>query len=100
MDHIHRLSQERTHFQTQLARHPWSDREAATRIRAITAELEVCWAEVRRRRVAQRVRLEAALGINPSAFEEADQQELPQKVLSTTRTRASGRRFLPLAYAS
>src|SRR5690348_5206802 len=69
MEQIHRLNQERTLLQARLARHPWSDREAAARIRAIATELEVCWTRVRRERATRRVQLEASLGIDPAAGE-------------------------------
>lgn len=76
MEQIHRLNQERTLLQTRLARHPWSDREAAARIRAIATELEVCWTRVRRERATQRVQLEASLGIDPAAREASEHRRL------------------------
>lgn len=96
MSTIHRLSQERAQLQIRLSRHPWSDREAAARIQAITGELDSCWAEVRRRRAAQRVRLEEALGVDPAAFGTTSQQETPEEVPARPRRR----RHLWLAYAS
>jgi hypothetical protein len=100
MGTIHHLSQERAQLQIQLSRHPWSDREAAARIQAITSELESCWAEVRRRRAAQRVRLEEALGVDPAAFEKTGQQEAQPETLQQTQPKRGRGPRLWLAHAS
>lgn len=99
MGTIHRLSLERSQLQTGLVQHPWSDREAAARIRAITTELEACWAEIRRIRAAQRVRMEEALGIDPVACQQREPQA-KQRALRTERPNVSKHRHLPLAVAS
>ena len=99
MGAIHRLSQERNQLQARLARHPWSEREAAARIRAITSELDSRWAEVRRSRAVQRVRMEEALGIDPAARPQSNPQAT-RRARRTERTQAKKHRFLPLAVAS
>ena len=65
LNEINRLTEERGKLQVALAQHPWSNREAAQRIREITAELEMCWTELRRVRAARRVRMEEALCVHP-----------------------------------
>jgi|GEM_PF-1542305 len=65
MNDINRLTEERTRLQADLARHPWSNREAAQRVREITAELDTLWTHLRRVRAARRVRMEEALGVHP-----------------------------------
>ena len=99
METIHGLSLERGELQARLARHPWSDREAAARIQKITMELESCWAEVRRRRAAQRVRMEEALGVDPVACQPPEQQASEQ-VRQTQREQLKKPRRLPLTCAS
>lgn len=99
MEQIHRLNQERTLLQTRLARHPWRDREAAARLRDIAAELEACWAQVRRERATQRVQLEAALGIDPAAGEKP-QRRLSEAVGEGMSKQARKRHRVPLPCAS
>jgi seryl-tRNA synthetase len=65
MNEINRLTEERNRLQSELARHPWSNREAAQRVREITAELDTLWTQLRRIRAARRVRMEEALGVHP-----------------------------------
>lgn len=100
MECIHRLSQERSQLQIQLSQHPWSDREAASRIQAITTELEACWAEVRRGRATRRVRMEEALGVDPASCPKTEDQSPQSAPHQTTQSRASQRKRRLLAYAS
>jgi seryl-tRNA synthetase len=65
MSEINQLTEERNRLQSSLARHPWSNREAAQRVREITAELDTLWAQLRQARAARRVRMEEALGVHP-----------------------------------
>ncbi len=65
MNDINQLNDERTRLQADLALHPWSNREAAQRVREITAELDDLWTQLRRARAARRVRMEEALGVHP-----------------------------------
>ena len=65
MSEINRLTEERTRLQSSLARHPWSNREAAQRVRDITAQLDTLWSQLRQARAARRVRMEEALGVHP-----------------------------------
>ena len=65
MNEINHLTEERNKLQSELARHPWSNREAAQRVREITAELDTLWTQLRRARAARRVRMEEALGVHP-----------------------------------
>ena len=65
MTEINRLTEERTRLQSSLARHPWSNREAAQRVRDITAQLDTLWSQLRQARAARRVRMEEALGVHP-----------------------------------
>ena len=65
MSEINTLTEERTRLQIALARHPWSNQDAAKRVREITAELDMLWAQLRQARAARRVRMEEALGVHP-----------------------------------
>ncbi len=65
MSEINKLTEERNRLQSSLARHPWSNREAAQRVREITAELDTLWSQLRQARAARRVRMEEALGVHP-----------------------------------
>src|SRR5215472_15144369 len=65
MSEINQLTEERNRLQSSLSRHPWSNREAALRVREITAELETRWGQLRQARAVQRVRMEEALGVHP-----------------------------------
>ncbi len=65
MNQINQLTEERNKLQSELARHPWSNQEAAQRVREITAELDTLWTQLRRARAARRVRMEEALGVHP-----------------------------------
>ena len=65
MSEINRLTEERNKLQSDLARHPWGNREASQRVREITEELDALWTQVRRARAARRVRMEEALGVHP-----------------------------------
>ncbi len=77
MNEINRLTEERNKLQSELARHPWSNQEAAQRVREITAELDTLWTQLRRARAARRVRMEEALGVHPvdEAPRSADKDE-------------------------
>jgi hypothetical protein len=66
LETIQQLSEERYILRLRLAEHPLSDHAAAQRMRMITSQLKVLWAEVRRVRAARRVQLEEALGVDPS----------------------------------
>ena len=99
MEQIHRLNQERTLLQARLARHPWSDSEAAARIRAIATELEVCWTQVRSERATRRVQLEASLGIDPAAGEASERRQL-QATQEHASQQARKRHRIPLPCAS
>ena len=100
MERIHRLSQERSAHQTRLARHPWSDREAAPRIRAIASELGACWAEARHERAARRVRLETALGVDPAVCEEPQRRQSHVSAHEDTHQQARKRHRISLPCAS
>ena len=63
---IERLNQDRQALHARLAEHLSSERQAAQRLRAIGADLNRLWAEVRRLRAARRVELEEALGVGAS----------------------------------
>jgi seryl-tRNA synthetase len=65
MNEINRLTDERNRLQSELARHPWGNREAAQRVREMSEELDALWTQLRRARAAQRVRIEEALGVHP-----------------------------------
>lgn len=65
MNEINRLTEERNKLQSELARHPWGNREAAQRVREMTEELDTLWTQLRRARAARRVRIEEALGVHP-----------------------------------
>ena len=65
MNEINRLTEERNKLQSELVRHPWGNREASQRVRAMTEELDALWTQLRRARAARRVRIEEALGVHP-----------------------------------
>lgn len=65
MEEINRLTEERNRLQSSLVKNPWSNREAAQRVRDITAQLEILWVQLRQARAARRVRMEEALGVHP-----------------------------------
>lgn len=65
MTEINRLTAERTRLQSSLSRHPWSNHEAAQRVRDITVQLDTLWSQLRQARAARRVRMEEALGVHP-----------------------------------
>jgi len=65
MSEINQLTEERNQLQSSLARHPWSNREDAQRVREITAKLDTLWAKLRQARAIRRVRMEEALGVHP-----------------------------------
>jgi hypothetical protein len=98
-DTIHRLSVERGQLQTRLVRHPWSDREAAARIQALTTELEACRTEVRRSRAARRVRMEEALGGDPAASQKTDRPTSKPAAHQTERRQPGERLRVPQAYS-
>lgn len=65
MNEINKLTEERNKLQSELARHPWGNREASQRVREMTEELDALWTQLRRARAARRVRMEEALGVHP-----------------------------------